>query len=59
MKKGFATGCKPNRQTSVCIQETRPSRGDVDQKLLAGMGYQDYWNSAEKKGTAELRFLPK
>jgi exodeoxyribonuclease-3 len=50
MKKGFCDWLQTNPADIVCIQETKAQQGDVDQKLLAGMGYQDYWNSAEKKG---------
>ncbi len=34
----------------VCIQETKAEREQVGLEPLAGLGYVDFWHSAEKKG---------
>ena len=45
--KGFASSFDTLDADFVCLQETKIQAGQID---LAFMGYQSYWNYAEKKG---------
>ena len=45
--KGFLEFCKATDADIYCIQETKMQR---DQAEIGLPGYEDYWNSAEKKG---------
>ncbi|QOX62612.1 exodeoxyribonuclease III [Anoxybacterium hadale] len=45
--KGFLDFCKEQNPDCICIQETKMQEGQVEIILE---GYEQYWNSAEKKG---------
>ena len=47
VQKGFADVFNTLDADFFCIQETKMQAGQLD---LAFMGYQSYWNYAEKKG---------
>jgi len=47
LKKGFMDFFNENQSDILCIQETKAHPDQVDILLK---GYNDYWNSAEKKG---------
>ena len=47
LKKGFLDFCTACDADIYCIQETKMQQGQADVDLP---GYQEYWNSAEKKG---------
>ncbi|MEO1652649.1 MAG: exodeoxyribonuclease III [Bacteroidota bacterium] len=50
IKKGFADWLKSTQADVICIQETKAQKNQVPLDLFEEMGYQTYWNSAEKKG---------
>jgi exodeoxyribonuclease-3 len=45
--KGFLEFCREQDPDMICIQETKMQEGQTD---VALDGYEQYWNSAEKKG---------
>ena len=45
--KGFLEFCREQDPDMICIQETKMQEGQTD---VALEGYEQYWNSAEKKG---------
>lgn len=45
--KGFLEFCKEQSPDMICIQETKMQEGQIEVPLE---GYEQYWNSAEKKG---------
>lgn len=45
--KGFLEFCKEQEPDMICIQETKMQEGQTEVPLE---GYEQYWNSAEKKG---------
>lgn len=45
--KGFLDFCKDQNPDFICLQETKMQEGQVEVTLE---GYEQYWNSAEKKG---------
>ena len=47
MGKGFLDFCKSEDPDVICIQETKMQEGQSEVKLD---GYEQFWNSAEKKG---------
>jgi len=47
VNKGFLDFCETADADVYCVQETKMQREQADFELL---GYQEYWNSAEKKG---------
>ncbi len=47
MGKGFLEFCKSQSPDMMCIQETKMQKGQAEVLLD---GYEQYWNSAEKKG---------
>jgi exodeoxyribonuclease III len=48
--KGFAGILAACDADVFCLQETKASPDQIDQSFLAPLGYQAWWNSAEKKG---------
>jgi exodeoxyribonuclease-3 len=59
IKKGFFEWLKTDPADVICLQEIKATRDDVDIKLLEALGFEHHWFSAEKKVTAEWRFLQK
>ena len=47
LKKGFLDFLNEQRPDFMCLQETKMERGQADIDLA---GYEEFWNSAEKKG---------
>ena len=47
LKKGFLEFLNAQKPDFMCLQETKMERGQADIDLS---GYQEFWNSAEKKG---------
>lgn len=45
--KGFLEFCKSQNPEIICVQETKMQEGQIDVPLE---GYEQFWNSAEKKG---------
>ena len=59
IKKGFFDWLKTSPADIVCLQETKAEKENVDHKLLAEMGYEDHWYSAEKKGYSGVAIFTK
>ena len=47
LKKGFLDFLNQQRPDFMCLQETKMEQGQADIDLA---GYEEFWNSAEKKG---------
>lgn len=47
MNKGFLDYCKEADADMICLQETKMQKGQAEVPLE---GYEEFWNSAEKKG---------
>lgn len=45
--KGFLDFCKEQNPDFICVQETKMQEGQIE---ISMDGYEQYWNSAEKKG---------
>ena len=54
MNKGFADFLAAADPDVICLQETKKQR---EQATFDFPGYEEYWNSAEKRATAALLFL--
>lgn len=54
MTKGFAEFLQEAAPDIICLQETKMQREQAD---FVFPGYEEYWNSAERKATAVLLFL--
>lgn len=50
IRKGFQEWLESTQADIICIQETKAQKSQVPLDLFEEMGYQTYWNSAEKKG---------
>lgn len=59
IKKGFIDWMKTNPADIICVQETKATKDDVDQKLFSEAGYHDYWFSAQKKGYSGVAVFTK
>ena len=49
IKKGFIDWLKTDPADIICLQETKALKENID-TALDGLGYYDYWFSAQKKG---------
>ena len=47
LKKGFLESVRSLDADVICLQETKMERGQAQVELP---GYEEFWNSAEKKG---------
>ncbi len=52
--KGFCDSLKPLDADIICLQETKMQKGQAAIDLT---GYQEFWNSAEKKGYSGTAIL--
>lgn len=59
IKKGFADWLKAAQADVLCIQETKAQKAQVPLDLFEEMGYQTYWQSAEKKGYSGVAIFSK
>ena len=59
MDKGFREYIESEAPDVVCLQETKAEREQVDLGWAEQMGYQHYWNSAEKRGYSGVCILSK
>lgn len=50
IKKGFLDWLATNPADIICIQETKATQNDIDIASIENLGYQTYWNAAQKKG---------
>lgn len=59
LNKGFAEWLKNEDADIVSIQETKAQPSQIDKPLFEFLGYNYYWNSAEKKGYSGVGLLSK
>ncbi|MFT3902938.1 MAG: exodeoxyribonuclease III [Niabella sp.] len=58
IRKGFMDWLKTDPADIICLQETKATKENID-TALDGMGYHDYWFSAQKKGYSGVAILTK
>jgi exodeoxyribonuclease III len=59
MKKGLVEWIKTNPADIICLQETKAEKDNVAHEEITGLGYQDYWFSAKKKGYSGVAVFTK
>ena len=59
MKKGFVDWLKTNPADIICIQETKAEKDNVAHAEITGLGYTDFWFSAQKKGYSGVAVFSK
>ena len=59
MKKGFIDWLNITKLDTVCLQETKAMKEQVDVALIEKQGYHHYWFSAEKKGYSGVAIFSK
>ena len=57
MNKGLADWLKSEKPDVLLIQETKAQREQIDSRIFTGLGYSEYWFSAEKKGYSGVVIL--
>jgi exodeoxyribonuclease III len=59
MKKGLVDWLKTNPADIVCVQETKAEKDSVAHAEITGLGYTDFWFSAQKKGYSGVAVFSK
>ncbi|OUV52432.1 MAG: exodeoxyribonuclease III [Flavobacteriales bacterium TMED113] len=59
IKKGFIDWLKKENPDIICLQEIKAFKSQFDYTLIENLGYNIYWNSAEKKGYSGVAILSK
>ena len=59
LRKDFASWLKTNNADIVCLQEIKANLEQFDESVFTDLGYDCYWNSAEKKGYSGVAILSK
>ena len=59
LKKDFLGWLKATNADVVCLQEIKANTDQFDQSIFTDLGYDCYWNSAEKKGYSGVAILSK
>ncbi len=59
MKKGLVDWLKTNPADIICLQETKAEKDNVAHAEITGLGYQDFWFSAQKKGYSGVAVFSK
>ncbi len=59
INKGFVDWLKTVNPEAVCLQEVKANIDQIDQKIFQDLGYEIYWNAAEKKGYSGVAILTK
>ena len=59
LNKGLAEWIQSEKPDILCIQESKAQKDQVDPGIFRGLGYSDYWYSAEKKGYSGVIILSK
>lgn len=59
LRKGFLEWLKAAQADVVCIQETKAQKSQVPVELFEDLGYETYWQSAEKKGYSGVAIFSK
>ena len=59
LNKGLLQWLKTASPDVLCVQETKAQPEQVDSRDFNGLGYRDYWHSAQKKGYSGVLILTK
>ena len=59
LRKDFASWLKATNADIVCLQEIKANVEQFDESVFTDLGYDCYWNSAEKKGYSGVAILSK
>ena len=59
LRKDFALWLKDTNTDIVCLQEIKANPEQFDESIFTDLGYDCYWNSAEKKGYSGVAILTK
>jgi exodeoxyribonuclease III len=59
INKGFVDWLKVVDPDIVCLQEVKADQEQVDSNLFTDLGYEIFWNAAEKKGYSGVAILTK
>lgn len=59
LKKGFDKWLKATQADIICLQETKAQPSQVPVEIFEAMGYQTYWQSAQKKGYSGVAIFTK
>ena len=59
LRKDFASWLKATNADIVCLQEIKANVEQFDEFVFTDLGYDCYWNSAEKKGYSGVAILSK
>lgn len=59
INKGLIDWLKAVNPDVVCFQEVKADLEQIDQSLFTSLGYEIFWNSAEKKGYSGVAILTK
>lgn len=59
INKGFIDWLKAVNPDIVCLQEVKADLEQINSELFTDLGYEIYWNSAEKKGYSGVAILTK
>lgn len=59
MKKGFVDWLKEENPDVICLQEVKALEEQADLEEIKALGYQIYWNAAEKKGYSGVAVFSK
>jgi exodeoxyribonuclease III len=59
LNKGFIDWLKAENPDAVCLQEVKAEVEQIDRNIFESLGYEIYWNHAEKKGYSGVAILTK
>jgi exodeoxyribonuclease-3 len=59
MKKGLIEWLRTDPADIICIQEIKAMKDNVDHEAITGLGFYDYWFSAQKKGYSGVAIFTK
>ncbi len=59
INKGFVEWLKEINPDAVCLQEVKADLEQINPTIFNNLGYEIYWNSAEKKGYSGVAILTK
>ena len=59
LRKDFASWLKTTNVDIVCLQEIKANLEQFDESVFTDLGYDCFWNSAEKKGYSGVAILSK
>lgn len=59
IKKGFIDWLKTDPADTICLQETKAEKENLDYAAIEALGYNTYWYSAQKKGYSGVAIFSK